>query len=145
MTTSNDQNVIATEIALEIAETIILDAPHADDAKVYAAYKWLRNNRPLARAVVDGFDPVYLVSKHADILEIERHPEVFSSGGGPGAGKGNANPLFVNKAGDDFTRSINNGSLRILDALTYLDPPEHTEVRKVTNDWFRPGNLLPWE
>lgn len=134
----------SVQIPREIAETIMHDAPHADDAKVYQAYAWLRENAPLARADIDGYDPVYLVSRYADLMEIELNPEAFSSGGGP-HDKGGANPLLVTQAGDDFTRSLTGGSLRILDALTYLDPPEHTDLRKIANDWFRPANLKKWE
>ncbi|MDJ0429045.1 cytochrome P450, partial [Rhodococcus fascians] len=41
--------------------------------------------------------------------------------------------------------SINNGSLRILETLTYLDPPEHTAIKDIALDWFRPTNLAKWE
>ncbi len=90
-----------------------------------------------------GYDPVYLVSKHADIMEIERQPHVFSSAGGEDKGK--FNPILANRAGDEFTKTINNGSLRILETLTYLDPPEHTVVKDIAADWFRPANLKQWE
>ncbi len=37
------------------------------------------------------------------------------------------------------------GSLRILETLTYLDPPEHTMVKDIANEWFRPASLKKWE
>src|SRR5690606_8507131 len=92
---------------------------------------------------VAGYDPLYLVSKHADIMEIERQPDIFTSAGGEN--KGACNPILANQAGDAFTRSINNGSLRILETLTYLDPPEHTVVKDIAADWFRSNNLQRWE
>ncbi len=141
--TSTAQPTPTVTIPDHIAQQIVLPEGHRDDAQLFEAYRWLRDNNPLGVAEVEGYDPVYLVSKHADIMEIERQPHIFSSAGGEDKGK--FNPILANKAGDEFTKSINNGSLRILETLTYLDPPEHTVVKDIAADWFRPGNLKQWE
>ncbi|HEY1920599.1 MAG TPA: cytochrome P450 [Streptosporangiaceae bacterium] len=127
----------------DIARQVVLPAGHRDDGPLFAAYQWLRDNAPLAQVVVEGYDPLWLVAKHADIMEIERQPAVFPSGGGdePGA----HNPILQNRAGDAFTRSLTGGSLRILETVTYLDPPEHTMVRDIAAQWFRPASLGKWE
>jgi cytochrome P450 len=127
----------------EIARRIVLPEGHSDIAALHEAYKWARDNAPLAKAVVDGYDPVWLVTKHADLQEVESQPEIFSAGGG--ANGGSHNPILQNSAGDEFTKSLIGGSLRILDALPYMDPPEHTAVKTITNDWFRPTQLQKWE
>jgi cytochrome P450 len=127
----------------EIANQIVLPEGHRDEPALWAAYKWLRNNMPLGQASVEGYDTVWLVSKHADIMEIERQPDLFTNGGG--AAKGTHNPILQNQAGDEFTKGLTGGSLRILDALPYLDPPEHTEVKDIASAWFRPAQLKKWE
>jgi cytochrome P450 len=58
---------------------------------------------------------------------------------------GSHNPILQNQAGDEFTGSLTGGSLRILEAVPYLDPPEHTMVRNITAEWFRPASLKKWE
>ena len=126
-----------------VAEQIILAEGHRDEVALYEAYRWLRENNPLGIGYVDGFDPIYLVSKHADIMEIERQPQIFTNGGGENPGS--ENPILTNIAGDEFTKSLTGGSLRILETLPYLDPPEHTQVRNIAADWFRPRNLEQWE
>ncbi|MBH0118736.1 cytochrome P450 [Rhodococcus sp. CX] len=126
-----------------VARRIVLPEGHRDNDELFEAYRWLRENNPLGRAVVEGYDPLWLVSKHDDIMEIERQPDIFTSAGGEN--KGSVNPILANQAGDEFTKSINNGSLRILETLTYLDPPEHTEIKDIAVDWFRPTNLAKWE
>jgi cytochrome P450 len=126
-----------------VARQIVLPEGHRDETALFEAYRWLRENNPLGRVEVEGYDPIWLVSKHADIMEIERQPDIFTSGGGDRPGT--HNPILTNQAGDEFTRGINNGSLRILETLTYLDPPEHTIVKDVSRDWFRPNNLKQWE
>jgi len=127
----------------EIARQVVLPEGHRDDGPLFEAYRWLRENNPLGQVTVEGYDPVWLVTKHADIMEIERQPHVFTSGGGDEPGS--HNPILQNQAGDAFTKQLTGGSLRILDTLTYLDPPEHTEIKDIANDWFRPANLKKWE
>jgi cytochrome P450 len=126
-----------------VARQIVLPEGHRDNDALFEAYRWLRENNPLGRAEIEGYDPIWLVSKHADIMEIERQPDIFTSAGGED--KGSVNPILANQAGDQFTKSINNGSLRILETLTYLDPPEHTAIKDIALDWFRPTNLAKWE
>lgn len=141
MTTT--QPTQTTPIPEEIARQVVLPEGHRDDTPLFAAYRWLRENNPLGLATVEGYDPVWLVSKHADVMEIERQPQIFTSGGGDAPGS--HNPILQNQAGDAFTKQLTGGSLRILETLTYLDPPEHTEVKDIANDWFRPTNLKKWE
>lgn len=127
----------------KIAQQIVLPEGHRDETALFEAYRWMRENNPLAKVDVEGYDPVWLVTKHADIMEIERQPEVFTSGGGDKPGS--HNPILQNQAGDEFTKSLTGGSLRILETLTYLDPPEHTLVKDIAAEWFRPANLKQWE
>ncbi len=127
----------------DIARQIVLPEGHGDEDLLFAAYRWLRENNPLGQVRVEGYDPVWLVGRHADIMEIERQPEVFTSGGGDQPGS--HNPILQNQAGDEFTKSLTGGSLRILETLTYLDPPEHTAVKDIAAEWFRPANLKKWE
>ncbi|GLY40435.1 cytochrome P450 [Amycolatopsis sp. NBRC 101858] len=141
MTTTPE--VTTRPIPDEIARQVVLPEGHRYDVPLFEAYRWLRENHPLGQADVEGYDRVWLVSKHADIMEIERQPHVFTSGGGDEPGS--HNPILQNQAGDTFTKQLTGGSLRILETLTYLDPPEHTAVKDIANDWFRPANLKKWE
>ncbi|KQY50860.1 MULTISPECIES: cytochrome P450 [unclassified Nocardioides] len=127
----------------EIGRRVVLPEGHSDDEALFEAYRWLRENAPLALSDVEGYDPLWLVVKHADIMEIERQPDVFTSGGGDDPGS--HNPVLANQAGDAFTKSLTGGSLRVLETLTYLDPPEHTMVKDIATQWFRPASLKQWE
>ncbi len=129
----------------EIARRIVLPEGHADLASLYEAYKWMRDNMPVGKAVVEGYDPLWLVSKYADIQEVESlQPEVFSAGGGAQPGAHNP-PILTNQAGDEFTKSMLGGSLRLMDALPFLDPPEHTTVKNIVFDYFKPARLKALE
>lgn len=128
----------------DVARQIVLPEGHSDLDALFAAYKWMRTNMPVGRAVVDGYDPLWLVSKHADIQEVESLSETFAAGGGPD-NPGSNNPILTNQAGDAFTKQLLGGSLRILDALPYMDPPEHTEAKNAVFSALRPNNLKKFE
>lgn len=127
----------------DIARRIVLPEGHGDEAALFEAYRWLRENQPLGLADVDGYDPLRLVSTYADVMEIERQPELFPSAGGET--KGSNNPILRSQADDEFTRRLTGGTPWHFPAVVNLDPPEHTEVRGIVADWFRPLQLKKWE
>ena len=51
-----------------IARQVVLPEGHREDEPLFAAYQWLRENAPLAKVHVEGYDPLWLVAKHADIF-----------------------------------------------------------------------------
>jgi cytochrome P450 len=121
----------------DIARIVIAPKSYTDDAVVYGAFKWLRANMPLGIARVPGYDPLWIVTKHADIREVERNAKLFHNA--------DHNPVLNDQASDAFTREINGGSLRILSSLTYMDPPEHASYRTLTSNWFLPGKISKLE
>ena len=123
----------------EIARQIVLPEGHADLKALHEAYKWMRHNMPVGLAKVEGYDDLWLVSKYEDIQEVEGQPEIFTAGGGDEPGT--HNPILANQAGDEFTKQFLGGSLRLMDALPYLDPPEHTTVKNIAFDYFKPSRL----
>lgn len=125
-----------------IARQVVTPEGHRDDEALFEAYRWLRENAPLAKVHVEGYDPLWLLTKHADIMEVERQPQIFSNGGPE---IGSHNPNLGSQADDAFHKQLTGGSLRVIDSLTYLDAPEHTMVRDIATDWFRPASLKKWE
>jgi cytochrome P450 len=118
----------------EIARAAVLPESYKDEKNVtYPAFKWLRENNPLGIAKIDGFDPLYLVTKLDDLITIERQPEVFANG--------LKNPILNSQADDAFIRGLTGGSIRSIDVTPFMDPPEHTAIRRLINPWFRPGNV----
>lgn len=121
----------------DIARIVVSPKSYTNDELVYGAFKWLRENMPLGVAEVPGYDPLWIVTKHADIREVEKNAKLFHNA--------DHNPVLNDQASDAFTREINNGSLRILSSLTYMDPPEHGSFRSVTSNWFLPGKISKLE
>lgn len=117
----------------DIAADAVLPTSYADEEhKTYPAFAWLRANNPFGQAHVDGFDPIWLATKHADIMEIERNPAIFTSGRGE--------PMINDRASLGFLEMVR-GDARTIDTLAYMDAPEHTAIKNVTSNWFLPANV----
>ena len=55
-------------IPQEVADTIVDPKAYAD-GRIYESYAWLRANDPLGVAQPAGYDPFWVVTRHADILD----------------------------------------------------------------------------
>lgn len=116
----------------EIAAAVILPESYEQfEAVALPAGEWLRENMPVARAELPDYDPLWIVSRHRDISEVLRNSRRFHNG--------DFNPILETRSSDDFTRSINHGSTRIFDSMSYMDPPEHPQYRKVLAKKFEPA------
>ncbi|HEY1974770.1 MAG TPA: cytochrome P450 [Pseudonocardia sp.] len=122
----------------EIARAVVLPESYVNEQEItYPAFRWLRENNPLGIARVEGYDPLWIVSKFADIQKVEIDNKTF--------GVGDQNPILNTQAGDAFFREMTGGSVRNMDVVVYMDPPEHDKIRKIFNPWFRPGNVKRFE
>ena len=69
----------AEHIPENIATPLVDPRAYAGE-QIHDTYKWLRANNPLGRAELEGYDPFWVVTKHADILEISRQNALFHNG-----------------------------------------------------------------
>ncbi len=114
-----------------IATTLVNPKAYATD-ELHNAYRWMRQNNPLGVAEVEGFDPFWVVTKHADILEISKQNALYTSGV-------KASTL-TNKAGDARARAIT-GTPHLVKSLVQMDEPEHMKYRLLTQAWFMPASI----
>jgi cytochrome P450 len=115
----------------DVAQTLVSSQAYATDA-IHEAYRWLRANNPLGVAQVEGFDPFWVVTKHADILEISRNNALF-----PSAVRGTT---LMSQAGEARARSIT-GTPHLVRSLVQMDEPDHMKYRLLTQAWFMPANV----
>src|SRR6202000_2116829 len=122
----------AERIPDEIAVTLV-DPKAFGSGKITASYTWLRANNPLGRAQVEGYDPFWVVTKHADILEISRQNALFHNGDLP--------TVLTNKKADAQVRQMTGGSPHLVRSLVQMDAPDHPKYRALTQSWFLPQNI----
>jgi cytochrome P450 len=99
----------------------------ADPEKIGSVFSDLRRNCPVSRVDVAGYEPFWLVTRHADVLAVERDATGFTN-----------HPRSVLQTAQRDARLHRNGRLR---TLIHMDGAEHRAHRDVTADWFRPRNL----
>ncbi|MCQ4079196.1 cytochrome P450 [Streptomyces sp. RB6PN25] len=134
-TSSAAQN---TRVPDDIAQAVVLPESYGNETEItYPAFAWLRQNMPVGQAFVEGYDPLWLITKFDDIMTVEKNHSLFNATMN--------NPILNTQAGDTFLRSLTpDGSIRYLDALPFLDPPEHTQIKAATSNWFTPKNVAKY-
>lgn len=124
-------------IPADIAKDIVDPTAYADGDRVDRAFAWLRREAPLDVAQPEGFDPFWVVTRHADILEVERQNELFHNGD-------RATVLTTIEA-DRKVREMMGGSPHLVRSLVQMDNPDHFAYRKVTQGALLPQNLRALE
>ena len=108
---------------------------YGDPSRLERFFEWLRTEQPLAWAEPDGFRPFWVVSRHADIREIEQQPEVFNAGP-----RMTLLPIAVEQANIAMF-GIESGVY----PLTAMDGQQHQNMRALTQEFFLPKNIRKLE
>lgn len=124
-----DDPRIPADIAYKLGDPGV----YADDHELHRTYAWLRANNPLGLAELEGYDPFWVVTKHADVMEVSRQNALFCSG--------SRQVILTTRAAEQRMRDINNGDSNIIYSLVSMDPPDHPKYRALTQSWFLPNNL----
>ncbi len=86
---------------------------------------------------VDGFDPFWIVSKHADILEVSGQNDLFHNG--------DRATVLIPRAADGKARALTGGSPHPIRTPIHMDAPEHLKYRRITQAWFTQQNVKSLE
>ena len=104
---------------------------YTDEKKLHESLAHCRAHAPVSWVDVAGYRPFWAVTKHADIMDIERQNDLFTNYPRP--------LLAITEADDALLRDIEAGTG--LRTLIHMDDPHHRDVRKIGADWFRPKVL----
>jgi len=69
----------------ERADSIFTDSIFTDPRRYldldswHRSAAWLRQHDPIHRIEADGFEPFYALTRHADVIEIERQHDKFTN------------------------------------------------------------------
>ncbi|KUH84717.1 cytochrome P450 [Mycobacterium sp. IS-1556] len=101
---------------------------YADDARLHEALSYLRANNPVAWVDNPPYRPFWAITKHADIMAIERDNNLWLS---------EPRPLLATAEADDVLKAQLEAGIG-LRTLIHMDDPHHRKVRAIGADWFRP-------
>tara|TARA_Y100001935_G_scaffold219543_1_gene192821 strand:+ start:387 stop:1616 length:1230 start_codon:yes stop_codon:yes gene_type:complete len=109
---------------------IVKPSTFANDSYFQALSADIRKNDPLAWIETESHKPFWVVSKHSDILEIERQNDKFLN---------TAQSVLQTKKVEKQIEESGQGQL--LRTLIHMDEPDHKKFRALTKEWFMPINL----
>jgi hypothetical protein len=121
----------------EVTQALIDPATYADIPRLTGVYAWLRANMPLGIAKSRYFDPFWVVTKHADILEVSKNNKVFRNG--------DRATILTDRYTDALVRYLRDGSPHLARTLSHMDDPDHRRYRALTSNWFMASNLAKRE
>ncbi|MQY30431.1 cytochrome P450 [Nocardia aurantia] len=96
---------------------------YADEPRLHAALTALRARRPVARVEAPGYQPFWAITRHADVLAVERTDRVFTNW---------PRPVLMTARSDEMQAAIG------IRTLIHMDDPQHRVVRAIAADWFSP-------
>ncbi|WP_433143557.1 cytochrome P450 [Actinomadura nitritigenes] len=108
---------------------------YADEARLHEALALLRREAPVRWVEPPGYNPFWAVTKHADVMEIERNHEIFLNG---------PRPLLATAEFDELNRERAEQGIA-LRTLIHMDDPDHRVIRAIGADWFRPRAMRALE
>ena len=112
----------------DAAKVLADPTAYADNDRLHAALTHLRANNPVAWVVNPPYRPFWAITKHADIMAVERENNLFLS---------EPRPLLAAAEADDVLKAQMEAGIG-LRTLIHMDDPHHRKVRAIGSDWFRP-------
>ncbi|MDY6996567.1 MAG: cytochrome P450 [Actinomycetota bacterium] len=114
---------MSVRVADEAARVFAEPAAYADEARLHRALAHLRAHAPVSWVDVEGYRPFWAITKHADIMAIERDNTLFTNF---------PRPVLTTAEGDAQQEAMG------VRTLIHMDDPQHRKVRAIGADWFRP-------
>ena len=96
---------------------------YADERALHESLAHLRAQAPVSWVDVDDYAPFWAITKHADVMMIERANDLFTN---------HPRPVLVTALGDEQQAAVG------VRTLIHMDDPQHRVVRAIGADWFRP-------
>ena len=114
---------LPTPIPTELIAPLYNPATFAKRGAVDALLTEVREKYPLAQARVPGYDPHWIVSRHADIQTVSRQNDLFHNG--------DKSATLIPKVGETLVKEFTGGNFNLFRSLVQLDGEEHKSHRKV--------------
>jgi cytochrome P450 len=114
---------VNTRISDSVANVLATPAGYTDEVKFHASLAHLRAEAPVSWVEVPGYQPFWAITKHADIMDIERANTLFAN---------SPRPVLITAEADELQASMG------ISTLIHMDDPQHRVVRAIGADWFRP-------
>jgi cytochrome P450 len=119
---------MSTPIIDEAARVFADPTSYADEPRLHAALTHLRAHAPVSLVDSPPYRPFWAITKHADIMAIERANDLWIN---------EPRPVLQPADVDDALHEQLEAGVG-LRTLIHMDDPQHRVVRAIGADWFRP-------
>lgn len=119
---------MSTPIIDNAAKVLADPTSYTDEGRLHSALTHLRAHAPVSYVDVPPYRPFWAITKHTDIMDIERANNLWIS---------EPRPLLQTAEADDEARAQLEAGVG-LRTLIHMDDPHHRDVRAIGADWFRP-------
>ena len=105
---------------------------YADEKKLHDIFTFMRKNDPVSWVEPNQYRPFWAITKHEDIIEIEKQNELFIN---------DPRTTLMDIPTEDAIKEFTGGSHLLVRSLVHMDNPDHQLYRSLTQKWFAPPNL----
>ena len=125
-------------MSTDLDNALVNIATYGDEAKIHGLLAALRKDDPVHWTAPEGFRPFWSITKHADILEIEKLNDQFHN---------EPRSVLMNKEAEAGFAAMwggpdpKTGRVSPLRTLIDMDGEDHRAYRGLTQAWFMPVNL----
>jgi cytochrome P450 len=119
---------MSARIIDDAAQVLANPQAYTDEKRLHEALAHLRAHARVSWVDVEGYKPFWAITKHADVMDIERQNDLFTN---------DPRPLLMVAEGEDVLRAQMEAGIG-LRTLIHMDDPHHRDMRKIGADWFRP-------
>ncbi len=116
----------------DLDQLFIDGALFADQLTWHDALKELRSTTPIVRVEAEGYRPFFALTRHEDILSVEKQPTTFA----------NTLSAVLEPIASFEQRQASGLSIK---TLIHMDGHEHRAYRGVTEQWFRASQIAALE
>jgi cytochrome P450 len=113
-----------------IDDAVVNPDLYAND-EIHVVFRILRETEPVRFMRPTGFRPFWSITKHADVMEVERRADIFVN---------RLRTYLSPIAGEEHIMQLT-GDTHLFRTLVDIDDPQHMKLRQLTQGWFMPPNL----
>jgi cytochrome P450 len=117
-------------LSLTDGRELIDPRAYAEHGPPHEAWSLLRREAPVHHCSVPDYEPFFAITRHADICEISKRPDLFLNA-----------PGIVVMTEEQRRSRESDTALAAMRTIIEMDPPEHRSLRKVASPWFTPRAL----
>ena len=116
----------------QVDEAIASHKTYGSLEQQHALFSMLRREDPVHWTEPNGYRPFWTVSKHKDVMEIEKQNDKFINA---------PRTKLLSIEFESKVREAMGGRPMLVRAINQMDNPDHSKYKKLTHAWFQPKQV----